>query len=195
MIRLTLGTMMVVSALLVQGCTPQVPLDDLKAFVDKAGKTQPKPLAPLPPLPEYKPAQYDVTTLREPFTNPDIKVVQKADIEESDIHPDTNRPKEALEAYDLDSLSFVGLMNKGGKEFALVRDPQGALHLVAEGNYMGKNFGRVVAIRVEQGKAMNDQLGTKPPLQGQLELEEIISTSDNRWRSRPRVISMQFENN
>ncbi|MFP8968120.1 pilus assembly protein PilP [Pokkaliibacter sp. CJK22405] len=177
------------------GCSPSVPTDDLQRFVEKAQSRQPDPLDPLPPLPEYRVAPYSVTSLREPFTNPDVEILQKQQDEESAIKPDLNREKQPLESFELDALSFVGLMKKENTQYAVIKAPDGQLHLVAKGDYMGKNYGRIVAITVEDGESQGNQLDTRPPLKAQLELEEIIPTSDNHWRVRPRVISMQFSDN
>ena len=58
--------------------------------------------------------------------------------------PDFDRPKEYLERYELDTLSMVGTFSKDESYWALVRDPEGVIHRVPVGNYIGKNHGKVV---------------------------------------------------
>lgn len=61
--------------------------------------------------------------------------------------PDTNRPKEALEAFPLSALRMKGVVQVQNDRFALVAAPDGVVYKVRAGNYMGTHYGRVVAIR------------------------------------------------
>jgi type IV pilus assembly protein PilP len=63
----------------------------------------------------------------------------------SGLVPDLKRRREALEAFPLDALQMVGNLRLGGSHVALLKvDSQ--LHQVRVGNYIGQNFGRIVAI-------------------------------------------------
>ena len=56
----------------------------------------------------------------------------------------SNGPREYLERYELDTLSMVGTFSNEESYWALVRDPEGVIHRVPVGNYIGKNHGKVV---------------------------------------------------
>lgn len=102
--------------------------------------------APLPALPVVKTFEtfiYQDQDRRDPFEPaPPEANAQTA----SGPHPDQNRPREPLEAFPLDSLKMVGTIGaKGGIE-ALVKDPQGVIHQVHVGDYMGQNYGHVTQV-------------------------------------------------
>ena len=61
--------------------------------------------------------------------------------------PERHRDKEPLEDYSLDQLRMVGTLTTEDMVFALVRDPSGATRRVVQGDYLGTNHGRVVAVR------------------------------------------------
>jgi type IV pilus assembly protein PilP len=59
---------------------------------------------------------------------------------------DESRPREYLEDYPLDSLRMVGTIDMRGTLYALVRDGDGTVHRVKQGNYLGQNHGKIVGI-------------------------------------------------
>ena len=59
--------------------------------------------------------------------------------------PEKARRKEALEDYPLDSIAMVGYLNQKGVPVALVTN-SGLLYQVKVGNYLGQNYGRILAI-------------------------------------------------
>jgi type IV pilus assembly protein PilP len=87
--------------------------------------------------------------------------------------PDFERPKEYLERYELDTLSMVGTFSKEESDWALVRDPEGVIHRVPVGNYIGKNHGRVVEIDDTQ-----------------VDLSELISDGAGGWLIREASIAL-----
>lgn len=87
--------------------------------------------------------------------------------------PDNRRGRQALEQYPLDSLSLVGTLSGSNRIVALVRSPDGAVHQVKLGDYMGQNYGKVVAI--------DDQ---------QIRLRELVPDGSGGWQKRPATISL-----
>ena len=78
------------------------------------------------------------------------------------------RERYSLEAYELSSLTMHSVYFKGlGKPYAFVRDPNGYLHRVFKGDYVGKNFGWVVAI-TRRG----------------IKLKEVYQSQDGEWEER-----------
>jgi type IV pilus assembly protein PilP len=63
--------------------------------------------------------------------------------------PDSGRQPHPLEDYSLESLRLVGTMGSEQRLIALVEGPRGRLHSVAEGDYMGRNHGRVERITAD----------------------------------------------
>ena len=102
--------------------------------------------APLPALPVVKTFEtfiYQDQDRRDPFEPaPPEAGAQTA----SGPHPDQNRPRGPLEAFPLDSLKMVGTIGAKGSVEALVKDPQGVIHQVHVGDYMGQNYGHVTQV-------------------------------------------------
>lgn len=138
-----LGLLMLVLGL--TGC--QQDKEDLHAYVERVKAQQKSDIPPIPVMKPYESFEYAAADLRDPFVPTVIEtpppVTQQ--IPDNGIHPDTNRRKEALEAFSLSELQFVGTLEQD-QVWALVRSPDGVIHRVQNGNYMGLNDGKIVAI-------------------------------------------------
>lgn len=116
--------------------------DDLDRFMRDAGKDERAKIEPLPQVANYIPMVYNEDgTLNDPF-KPRKALVKS----EGGLQPDMNRPREALEAFPLESLKFVGQITKQKVKFALVKAPDNSLQQVKIGHYLGQNFGIVIDI-------------------------------------------------
>lgn len=123
--------------------------EELENYLSTVKNRPMKPIAPIPAIkpylrfiyPEHDVDPFDVSILA-PVITPvsEIKHVDKG------VEVDTSRVPEFLEGYPLDSLNMVGTLNKDGSLWALIRVPDGSIQRVKEGNYMGKNFGKIDAI-------------------------------------------------
>lgn len=122
---------------------------DLEQFVAAEKAKKPGPIEPLPQIKPYETFVYDAQDVRSPFT-PDSsggpQPGERQDGDGSGIQPDFNRPKEYLEQFSLDGLQMVGTIEAKGQKFALVADPDGAVHRVLPGNYLGQNHGKITGI-------------------------------------------------
>lgn len=115
--------------------------DDLDKFMATAANDMSKGVEPLPEVLPYLPLQYNADgTLSDPFR------ARKAANKSGALQPNTNRPKEALEAYPLESLKYVGSLSKNKLSYALIKTPDNTLQQVKLGNYIGPNFGLVTQI-------------------------------------------------
>lgn len=166
-----------VLAALSSGCIWVEDTSDLRMYVQQ---TQARPPGKIKPLPEFKPYEafvYQGASLRDPF-QPLIELVAAEEEEvapPSDIEPDTSRPKTYLESFPIDRLSMVGTISSldGGSLWALLKDPNGEVHRVSNGDHLGLDYGQVQAVS-EQG----------------LELVEIIENGRGGWMKRPRTIAL-----
>ena len=115
--------------------------DDLDQFMANAASNVSKSVDALPEVLPYSPLLYNADgTLNDPFK------ARKAVSKSGDLQPNTNRAKEPLEAYPLESLKYVGSMSKNKLTYALVKTPDNTIQQVKTGNYMGPNYGLVTAI-------------------------------------------------
>ena len=115
--------------------------DDLDKFMATAANDMAKTVAPLPEVLPYTPLQYNADgILSDPFK------ARKAANKSGALQPNTNRPKEALEAYPLESLKYVGSLSKSKLSYALIKTPDNTVQQVKVGNYIGPNFGLITKI-------------------------------------------------
>ncbi len=100
-----------------------------------------KGVEPLPEVLPYSPLEYNADgTLTDPFK------ARKALSKAGALQPNTNRPREALEAFPLESLKYVGSLSRNKSIFALIKTPDNNIQQVKKGNYVGPNFGLVTQI-------------------------------------------------
>jgi len=131
----TLGMMLGLAACSGQG--------DLHEWVAQVKARKGAPLPALPVVKTFETFIYQDQDRRDPFEPaPPEASAQTA----SGPHPDQNRPREPLEAFPLDSLKMVGTIGAKGSVEALVKDPQGVIHQVHVGDYMGQNYGHVTQV-------------------------------------------------
>ena len=126
--------------------------DDLAHYIAEVKARPAAPIPPIPPVKTYKPYKYDGLAGRDPFRSSssegnDQVVARKKG---TGPHPNFKRAREYLERFDLDTLTMVGTFSKERYHWALIRDPDGVVHRVSVGNYMGKNYGKVISVRPNQ---------------------------------------------
>jgi len=146
----------------------------LDALDQRLASLRAKPSGELPALPEtpdYRPVTYDQAGARSPFRPERPASGDAAD--NGDLKPDLSRPREALERFTLDSLTLVGTLMVDGRSSALVRDPEGQVHRVYAGGYLGTDFGRISKI--------SDRA---------VDLVEIVSNGQRGWIERRRTLSL-----
>ncbi len=142
-------------------------LEDLQQFVQESGKDMRGKVEPLPDVKLPEQFVYNAFELPDPFKPRKLKS------EAGSVRPDQeNRVKEALEAYPLENLKLMGMMQRKGVNYALILDPDGKLHYVKAGNYMGQNFGLITKITPES-----------------LTLKEIVPDGGD-WVEKETVLSM-----
>ena len=169
---LLLATLMLSVSL--SGCIQIQDTSDLQQFVRE---TQARPVGKIDPLPEFKPYEsflYRATSLRGPF-QPLVKVELTEEEEnqgpKNNLKPDFERPKEPLEAFKLENLRMVGtihMLEQGGLS-ALIKDANGEIHRIQRGNYVGRNYGEIIAVN-----------------ETQLDIMEIVPNGRDGWMKRPR---------
>jgi len=147
---------------------------DLDSFMAEKRARPGGIIAPIPTFKAYEAFSYSATTLRSPFDRP-IEVREIAQLQAiSAVKPDENRAKEFLEQFTFDSLRMVGSLTRGGANWTLIKDPQGGVHRVELGNYLGRHHGKIVEMTDTYVAAV-----------------EIVSDgTQDGWVERPRTIKL-----
>lgn len=129
--------------LLMSGCSKDV--NDLYTFIETEKASNVGSVKPIPQFRPYESFSYTASELRDPFVS-NMETDEEPDMIADTLHPETNRPKQPLEAFPLDTLAMVGIMEQKENRWGLIKDPQNIVHRVQLGNYMGQNEGRIVEI-------------------------------------------------
>ena len=142
---------------------------DLHAWMAEQGKGVKGKLEPLPQMKPYEPFTYNAFDLSDPFKPRKIEPNKG----QSKLAPDLNRRKEPLEAFPLESLNMVGSLQQGKTMFALVRTPDRDVYQVRPGNYLGQDFGVVVAVT-----------------ESEVRLRELVQDSAGDWTERNSTLQL-----
>lgn len=171
--RLSRGLLLASAIAALAGCG-QSDFSDLDDFMDEKRQRPGGIIDPIPTFKAYEAFSYGATRLRSPFDRP-IEVREITQLQSiSAVQPDDDRPKEFLEQFTFDSLAMVGTLERGGEDWALVRDPDGGIHRVQIGNFLGRNHGKIVELT-------GNYLG----------VVEIVSDGTSEgWVERPRTIEL-----
>ena len=147
---------------------------DLDAFMAENRARPGGVIEPIPTFKAYEAFAYAATTLRSPFDRP-VDIRQLAALSSrAALRPDNNRPKEYLERFTLDSLLMVGSLERAGEDWTLIKDPDGGIHRVQVGNFLGRDHGRIA----EMG-------GTFVAV-----IEIVPDGTEDGWVERPRTIEL-----
>ncbi len=152
--------------------------DDVSDLNQYIAEVKARPKGPIEPLPEVKviePFIFKPEGLRDPF-----KALEKPEESQSieaaignGIKPDLTRRKEELEAYPLGSLKMVGTVVMKSSLWGLVKADDGTIHRVKEGNYMGKDHGKIIHIVTDK-----------------IELMEIVPDKPGTWREQQASLAL-----
>lgn len=142
--RLQVGIVILGAALMIGCADPR--LEDLDRELEQIRRDPGQPAElDIPALPRTSRAEYRLEEQRSPFAR---RVADAGVSLEDDalVMPELGRSREPLEAYSLGQLRLVGTLNIEGRPWALIRAPNGEVHRLAEGSYIGLNHGRIVGI-------------------------------------------------
>lgn len=133
--------MLLGAAVLIGGCARDA--SDLEEFMSEVRARPPAQLDPIPEMRTFASHEYPADALRDPFRPPR----QTARGGPGDgPRPDPERPREPLEQFALDSLRMMGTLERENVLWGLVRDTEGKVHRIREGQFLGQNHGRVIQI-------------------------------------------------
>ncbi len=174
---------LIIIALLLSGCVSS-DISDLRQWTDEV---KARPGGRIKPLPEIRPYEaYSYKGAEEGKRNPFEPFYQVRKAEAEEIEDDgltaemereiKNRNREELEQFELDSLRMVGTMEDSNTEWGIIKDPDGVVHRVKVGNYMGRNIGKIINI-----------------FEDRIVLREIVKNSQGRWEERQAQIALSEE--
>lgn len=181
-------------SLVVMGCLAAVlPLTgcvskDMSDLEVKVDEIMARPGGRIEPLPEIKP--YEAYAYKsgqeggkdpfEPFFDvpePEVDEGLAGDGLTPEMEREImNRNREELEQFELDSLRMVGTLEDQEDNWGIVMAPDGVVHRVKVGNYLGANIGKITNIYEDK-----------------IELREIVQNSFGRWEEREAALALVEE--
>jgi type IV pilus assembly protein PilP len=155
------------AVVMVAACTPS---ESTQEWVAREKAKKGAPLQPLPVVKTFENFLYTAQDDRDPFGYSLEEQEQDAN---SGPRPDQNRPRELLESFPLDGLKMSGTLGTAAAMEALIRDPEGVVHRVRLGTYLGQNYGRVTAIEEDH-----------------VDLVELVPNGTGGWMERPATMAL-----
>lgn len=154
---------------LLTACKEDDPLKKSEQFIEELKKRPAKPIELIPEIKPVPQAKYHLANERDPYQRIENQIPG------GQAMPDLKRAKEPLEFYTLDSLKMVGSIIKDGQYFAIVSTPDQMVYSVTLGQYMGQNFGKIVALN-----------------ENEIKLVETIQIN-GAWQTRPASLTLTTE--
>lgn len=144
---------------------------DLDEYIDDVNARKAQSIEPLPDPKVIPKFSYRPLTRISPFLPVPPKKIESMD---ENFSPDVNRLKQPLESYPLDSLAMVGKVHISGVRWALIESADNHVHRIRVGQYMGKNYGRVIEIAPKR-----------------ITLEETVRIA-NKWQKRSASLKLRI---
>jgi len=151
-------------------------MSELREYVQQVKQRPGGRIEPIPEIKAFESFSYPDDPGRSPFDVLSFAEPRRQETLESAAsgpQPDKSRPEEALEAFQLDSLTYVGTIQRDSDSYALVQDPGGTIHRVTKGSYMGTNYGRITGITPTA-----------------IQLRELIPDQRSGWREREASLAL-----
>lgn len=182
------GAVVLLSAILVlPGCVSR-DKSDLESYVAEVLQRPGGQIEPLPPIRPYERYLYRAAEAgkRDPFVGfqgavaaAKVEVSREQDAEQQRYTDEIlSHNREELENFELDSLRMIGTLQDVDQMWAIIRDTQGTVHRVQIGNYLGRNYGKIIEIQEDR-----------------LELREVVRDTNGRWEERPATLALNEDEN
>lgn len=160
-------------------------MSDLESYVQEVLSRPGGRIEPLPPIKPYERYLYQAGNLelRDPFKSFLIREEKKKAVTAVD-DPEQRKftteilthNREDLEQYELDALRMVGILEDKKILWGIVLDGEGVVHRVQVGNYLGRNYGKILNIQEDR-----------------IDLREIVKDSEGRWEERQASLALYEE--
>lgn len=157
---------------------------ELQQWMAEARQGARSSVRPVPEPKVFTPQAFDTRGMVDPFDPQKIAVKQaRPEGKPTGLGgPNMNRRREALEAFPLDQVRMVGMIQRAGSNIALL-ESGGTVHMARVGNHVGQNFGLITGIsetEVQLKEIVQDAAGDWVERPARLELQEQAASSQQR---------------
>ncbi len=137
--------------------------EDLRAYVESVKARPAGSVEPLRDPVEYETYEYKSDSRRDPFKPSFTQNKMASTKKGSGIGgPDLDRERNQLESFPIDTLRYIGNLQRGAVSWGLIKTPDGEIVRVRLGDYMGQDYGRVTLVdseRIELLELIPDGMG------------------------------------
>jgi type IV pilus assembly protein PilP len=175
--RWQLAAMLAASCLLT-GCGDS-DVKEVRDWMDQVKRDTRPAVKPLSEPKDFIPYAYGDRQAVDPFSPNKLlaELARAAEARPDPNKPDLQRPKELLENYPLDTMQMVGVLQKGGVNYALLQIDR-AVYQVHSGQRIGPNFGVVTRVGED---AIN--------------IREVVQDAAGEWVERMAKLELQSKEN
>jgi type IV pilus assembly protein PilP len=161
-------------ALLLAGCGAS-DVREVKDWMAQVKKDTKVHVTPINEPKTFIPFSYTAREAIDPFSPNKLlaELARAAEKSDSKFKPDTARRKELLENYPLDTFVMVGVIQKGGINYALLQIDR-AVYQVRAGQRIGQNYGLVTSV---SESAVN--------------IKEVVQDAGGEWVERLSKLELQ----
>jgi type IV pilus assembly protein PilP len=161
-------------AVLAAGCSDSN-VREVRTWMDEVKKDTRVSIQPLQEPKAFTPFAYTGKDVVDPFSPNKLlsELARDAAVSNNPLKPDTTRRKEMMENFPLDTMSMVGIIEKGGISYALLQIDK-TLYQVKTGQRIGQNFGVVTKVG-EQDVA----------------IREVVQDAGGEWVERMSKLELQ----
>ncbi len=165
--------------LMLSGCSDESN-DELTQWMTDQRKQQKVRLPPIAAPKKFVPQAYKADEAEDPYSPQRLSQALRKEIKPTAdtsvlVKPELERQaklKQPLESVPLDAMSFVGQIIKDGAAVALLR-VNGLLYRVKPGDYLGQNFGKILAVSDTD-----------------ISLREIVQDTEGEWSERRATLPL-----
>ncbi len=150
---------------------------DLNKFVENEKKKTYPINDKIPHLENIEITKFTQNAGRDPFSIPRAEVLEPTKNKPTSCpQPNFVRKKEALEMYSLNNIKMKGTLQSEDQLIALIQSPDGKIHQLKQGDYIGLNYGKVLTI-----------------VKNKVKLLELASDKDGCWHERMTQITLHLK--
>jgi type IV pilus assembly protein PilP len=165
------------ASIALSGCIDR-DMSDLESYEQKILARKGSRIDELPPIEPYEIHIYASTDGSDPFEAFYKESRTPAEDTEdgknrSGLRPNEDRNPEELEGYSLDSLRMMGTVELNAELWGILRSPDGTIHRVQVGNYIGRNHGKIISISEES-----------------IDLNEIVDDGQGGYQERSAAVAL-----
>lgn len=155
---------------LLAGCSDEQ--QEIRAWMQQQRASTPTIRETIPPPKRFEPFRYASAEQSDPFEQSRLSPRAGAQAN-AGLRPDTNRRREALEAFPLDAIRMVGHLGNTKSSFALLQ-VDNMVYQARVGNYAGQNYGRIVRVS-----------------ESEVRLRELVQDAAGDWVERETALRLQ----